>query len=371
MERALILAPENAHVRTSHGIARLRDQDIQGAHAAFDKAIRHTPNFAAARYNRALIELEAMNFARCWTDYDWRFAYSVAPGSWRAFPSPAWDGISPLEGKLLVWAEQSTSLQIMFSSVLRELDLPHGLIVEAEAGLVPLLRRSLPGVEVVAAADPPDVRLSASDIAGNIPMGRLCGRRRRSLQDFSRNNLSFLTANAERTIDYILDLAKPEKPTIGIAWRKSSTAQGIMSLSKLAPALKAPNVTWVSLEGSYANAEIRNFQEATGIQFEHRHGVETSSDLDGLAALIAACDLVLAMDNQVAHLAGSLGRPIWTMLPNRNAARWYWFSQHQPKPTKFSRWYPSMRLIWKMDNESREKYVTRIDALIKGAIAAR
>lgn len=371
IERSLILVPEHAHVHTSHGIAQLRDQDIEGAHAAFDRAIKFNRNFSAARYNRALIELEAMHFSRGWADYEWRFSYPAAPGVWREFPSPTWDGVSPLEGKLLVWAEQSTSSQIMFASVLRELDLPNGLIVEAEAGLVPLLRRSLPEAEVVAVANPPNPRLFGDDIAAQIPMGRLCGLRRRSLRDFQKNKPGFLTADAERTIDFMLDLAKPEQRTIGLAWRQSSTAQGLMSLAKLEPALRAPNVTWVSLEGNYAEAEIRNFKEATGIQIESGHDLVDSNDLDGLAALIAACDLVLPVDNTVAHLAGSLGRAVWTLLPDRHAARWYWFSQHQARPRKISRWYPSMRLIWKMDNESDNKYVARIGDLITRAIAAK
>ena len=370
IERSLALAPENAHVQTTYGVARLRDRDIDSAHAAFDKAIQFSPNFAAARYNRALIELEATNFPRGWSDYDWRFSYPSAPGVWRDFPSPVWDGARPLDGKLLVWAEQSSSSQILFSSVLRELELPGGLIVEAEAELVPLLRRSLPNAEIVATTSPPDPRLSRDDIAAQIPMGRLCGLKRRAIIDFRNSNYSFLDADAERAIDLMLDLAKPEKRTVGIAWRTLSKNDASLPLALLEPVLRAPNVTWVSLEDESAQPEIQAFEEKTGIRIKTDHGVDTARDLDGLAALISACELVLSVDKPAAHLAGAIGRNVWTLLPSRRMARWYWFSGYRSRPPKYARWYSSMRLVWRIGDEPTSAYIHRVAQLVRGALRA-
>jgi hypothetical protein len=370
MERSLILAPENAHVQTSFGIARLRDRDIERARTAFDEAIKYSPNFAPARYNRALIELEATHFSRGWADYEWRFSYPAAPGVWRDFPSPVWDGVSPLEGKLLVWAEQSHSSQIMFTSVLREFDPPDGLVVEADAGLVPLLRRSLPKAEVVAVADPPDRRLSGRDIAANIPMGRLCGLRRRSITAFRKARHNFLEADAERAIDLMLDLAKPDNRTIGLSWRALSKSDAGLSLAQLEPVLRVPDVTWVSLEDETALPEILAFEESTGIHISTDHGVDTVGDLDGLAALISACELVVSVDRPSTHLAGAIGRNVWTLLPSRHRARWYWFSGHRARPPKFASWYRSMRLVWKRDEEPTATYTNRVANLVRGALDA-
>ena len=38
-------------------------------------------------------------------------------------------------------------------------------------------------------------------------------------------------------------------------------------------------------------------------------------DFADTAAAIMALDLVIAVDTSVAHLAGALGRPVWTLLP--------------------------------------------------------
>ena len=39
------------------------------------------------------------------------------------------------------------------------------------------------------------------------------------------------------------------------------------------------------------------------------------ADFDDTAAVLAGCDLVIAVDTSVAHLAGALGRPMWLLLP--------------------------------------------------------
>ena len=62
------------------------------------------------------------------------------------------------------------------------------------------------------------------------------------------------------------------------------------------------------------------------------------TDFADTAALIANLDVVLSVDTSVAHLAGALGRPVWTLLPF--APDWRWMLKREDSP-----WYPSMRLF--------------------------
>jgi ADP-heptose:LPS heptosyltransferase len=61
------------------------------------------------------------------------------------------------------------------------------------------------------------------------------------------------------------------------------------------------------------------------------------ADFADTAALIACLDLVVTVDTAVAHLAGALARPVWTLL--RYAPDWRWYPD-----AAHSRWYPTMRL---------------------------
>jgi ADP-heptose:LPS heptosyltransferase len=61
-------------------------------------------------------------------------------------------------------------------------------------------------------------------------------------------------------------------------------------------------------------------------------------DFADTAAVIAHLDLVITVDTAVAHLAGAMGKPVWTLLPFAPDWRWGQYSAHTP-------WYPTMRLF--------------------------
>ncbi|MDQ2711417.1 MAG: ADP-heptose--LPS heptosyltransferase [Acidobacteriota bacterium] len=62
------------------------------------------------------------------------------------------------------------------------------------------------------------------------------------------------------------------------------------------------------------------------------------SDCLETAAKLQTLDLVITVDTMMAHLAGALGRPVWTILPHR--CDWRWMLKRSDSP-----WYPTMRLI--------------------------
>jgi Glycosyltransferase family 9 (heptosyltransferase) len=62
-------------------------------------------------------------------------------------------------------------------------------------------------------------------------------------------------------------------------------------------------------------------------------------DFADTASLIAGLDLVISVDTAVAHLAGSMGKPVWVLLPYLNTD-WRWLAENLDSP-----WYPSARLF--------------------------
>jgi ADP-heptose:LPS heptosyltransferase len=59
---------------------------------------------------------------------------------------------------------------------------------------------------------------------------------------------------------------------------------------------------------------------------------------DDTAAAVAALDLVIAVDTSVAHLAGTLGVPVWLLHGFGN--HWLWQLERHDSP-----WYPSLRIF--------------------------
>ncbi len=66
--------------------------------------------------------------------------------------------------------------------------------------------------------------------------------------------------------------------------------------------------------------------------------MDNREDLDGLAALIEACDMVVSTSNVTIHLAGALAKETWVLLPYVVVN--FWWLTERPK----SIWYPSVTL---------------------------
>jgi ADP-heptose:LPS heptosyltransferase len=62
------------------------------------------------------------------------------------------------------------------------------------------------------------------------------------------------------------------------------------------------------------------------------------TDFSDTAAAIMQMDMIISIDTCVAHLAGALGKTVWTLLPY--SADWRWLLDRSDSP-----WYPTMRLF--------------------------
>ena len=79
--------------------------------------------------------------------------------------------------------------------------------------------------------------------------------------------------------------------------------------------LKSPDTCIVSLQYGDTTEDLARF-EAIGGQVVHQPpDLDLFNDLDGLAALCAALDLVIGFSNASANIAGAVGAPLWMITP--------------------------------------------------------
>jgi hypothetical protein len=88
---------------------------------------------------------------------------------------------------------------------------------------------------------------------------------------------------------------------------------------------------------------------------------ERFADFADTAGLIAALDLVIAVDTSVAHLAGALGKPVWVMLPRNADARWLVDRSDSP-------WYPSARLFRQIRRDDWTDPLEILAAAVRGFV---
>jgi hypothetical protein len=126
-----------------------------------------------------------------------------------------------------------------------------------------------------------------------------------------------------------LPLPRAGRLAVGLVWRAGGwDARRSIPFARLAPLLDVPGLAWYILQrGPGLDERPAGF----GILPDVR-------DLLAEARLIRGLDLVIAVDTMVAHLAGALGAPVWTLLPAQ--CDWRWLADRDDSP-----WYPSMRLF--------------------------
>lgn len=87
--------------------------------------------------------------------------------------------------------------------------------------------------------------------------------------------------------------------------------------------------------GRLPGIDLFNLQPGVAIPGVPDAGTE---DVKAAASRVLSLDLVLTVDTMMAHLAGALGAPTWTLL--HADADWRWMDGRRDSP-----WYPSMRLF--------------------------
>lgn len=125
-------------------------------------------------------------------------------------------------------------------------------------------------------------------------------------------------------------LARDGRLAVGVVWESGDWDRATRSipLPLLAPLARVPGVALHALQRGPALAAWHPDLGA----------VSGSDDVVGAARVVRALDLVITIDSMPAHLAGALGVPVWTLLPN--PADWRWMDDVDRSP-----WYPTMRLF--------------------------
>lgn len=309
--------------------------EIQDAFIALNEAITLEPENAKPRNDLGAIYLQHHNFKQGFDLFEWRWRAN----NWKRFESdkPIWEG-QPNK-KVLVWREQGVGDEIMFSSILSDLcAVSESVHLIADNRLLKLFSRSLlPNVKVLSQ----DASLEGIVYDCHIPIGSLPRFFRKQAQDFKSASAGFLNADKGRSRLLRNSLCQNSKQKlIGLSWHTVSTLpesqQRNIDLLTLSMSLISIDAVFVSLQYNDHHQLAENAQHIAGIPIKQAAQLDKFNDLDGLAALISACDEVITIDNSTAHFAGALGVSTRLLLPINCDWRWgrcetrsYWYESVQ------------------------------------------
>jgi tetratricopeptide (TPR) repeat protein len=332
--------PASAEAHNGRAAALMALGRDDEARAALQTSQGLAPDFADAHSNAALLSLASGDFAAGWSAYEWRWP-SDGSGR-RAFEYQPWAGES--EGAILVWGEQGIGDRILYAGMVPDLRARgQDVVIETDARLVALFERSFPGVKAVALSDPPDAATQSADVRWHTPAGSL-GRWLRSSLAWFPNRQAYLVPDANRVQRYRTLLKDgSDARVVGISWISSNPIVGrhkTMALRDLAPILSIPDLRFVDLQYGDTAAERAALEAECGVQITHIPDLDLHQDIDGVAALAAACDLVISVSNTTVHLSAAVGTPTWVLVPAAAGNLWYWMRRGAHTP-----WYAAVTIF--------------------------
>lgn len=339
MQRAIELAPDNAEFWNLRGNALQALNRHAEAIESYNRALALQPGYGQPEFNISMCTLVRGEFATGWPLYEARWRTGQKLG-WIKFHKPLWAG-QPVSGRLLVWGEQGIGDQIFHLSMLDSLrararDAKMTLAVAPR--LLPLVQRSFPGMTFVSLAralrEPCDVQ---------IPLGSIGRYVRRTWFDFPVGRKGYLLADEARVQALRQRVQRGGDLVVGLSWASRAERFGELksvALRDLQPLLQVPGVRFIDLQYGETDAEREEVRKSLGIDVQRLPDIDAFHDMDGLAALIRACDLIVTTSNTTAHLAGAVGAPTLLMVPFASGRHWYWHEERTDSP-----WYPSMRLF--------------------------
>ncbi len=252
----------------------------------------------------------------------------------RVLRTPRWRGEVPVSGRtVLVHAESGLGDAIQACRAAQLLaDRGARVVLEVWPALVRLLRQMDPRITVVSRTDP----LPPHDLHVDL------------------DELPFMLGLMHDRIPPPPHLPLPEG--VAQAWARRLGArtgalrvgfvctgnphhhqdlQRSMSMGAFLAAMPREGVAWFCLQRIIRSADVRTLAQR---QADVSAFPLDLHDFAETAGLIGQMDLVISVDTSVAHLAATLGRPTWILLPHVPDPRWLLGRADTP-------WYPRMRLF--------------------------
>ena len=333
LKKAVALRPNFTAALSNLGILLKSQGKLTEALTAYRQSMLSAPGDPVPAYNTSLALLQLGEFEHGWLLYENRWRAPNFDTDYIKSAKPVWSGAATQEN-LLVWPEQGIGDEIMFASLLPQVyALAPNTTVVMDKRLVPLFERSMPYLKFVAK----ETGVPETSFDYHIPLGSLPKLFCKQIQDFARIPANYLQANGELTASIRKHLRIEGKYLCGISWHSANKKLGkgrSMSLPKLLELAGQADTVFVNLQYGDTTDELAALNDLPWPIIDV-DDIDKFNDIDGLAALVAACDYVVSIDNSTVHLSGALGIPTTVLLPGDRDWRW-------TATTNQSLWYESV-----------------------------
>ncbi|MBI1239807.1 MAG: tetratricopeptide repeat protein [Alphaproteobacteria bacterium] len=353
---ALRLEPKFGRALHNIGFARSHQGDLEEAARYYEAALPQ----AESEHDRleinhalAMCWVGLGDLKRGWPLYETRLHPRFRSSLLYGLRAPKWTG-EDLTGKtMLLVGEQGLGDEIMFASVIPDLLERLGptgkLLIASDKRLSPLFARSFAGTtcgnHIDRRHNGKGLRLvpwATGNLAPDVfaPFGSALPFLRTNLEAF-RLDRGFLVPDTARVASFRERIAALGPGlALGVCWRSmmltTERQKYYGALSYWAKALKQDGLKLINLQYGDCAAELKEARERYGLEIHHFEDLDLKNDLDGAAALSAACDLMVSAPTAAAALSAAVGTDTWFLVAG---SVWPQLgTDHYP-------WYPRTRVI--------------------------
>ncbi len=358
---AIELDSSNPNFYRTLGDIFYNQEDFKTAIKCYEKSLHDDSNFFIGAFQKSRAHLSSFDFENGWQLFENRHLKGIKsnPHIYQEFSKINFKAIK----KLLILREQGIGDEILFGSLLHEIDDDkREVYVEVDERLLSIFKRSFHYINFFISpnypkAFKPEITMGIASLAGFL---------RKSIKAFKNQKIQFLESEEYKTLELRTRLSQlkshPHQKVCGIAWRSQNKQFGIqksLDLENLEPIFKIPNIIFVSLQYGEHKEELDKIKKKYGIEIHRFNDIDLYHDIESLCSLVDACDFVITSSNVTVHLAGSLGKKTYLLAPRGEGRLFYWHVA-----LKQSLWYKSVRVFHQKDVGSWKDPVIEIHQAI-------
>ncbi len=339
LEEVIEMEPNNLDAKVNLAANYYELGEFKKSRECYEEVLKESPDDAITHFNYSLLLFTLEEYEKALAEYEWRLKTWDNQNILKNVPF--WKGENLRGKRIFVIAEQGLGDELQFVRYIKELQKNGGyVILQTRKPLLPLFAESKIADEITSdAVQNIDVDyqihlMSIPKVVGKFPLAA---------------NEPYIIIDSETEI---AELTDSEKLNIGIVWRGNIKHmydfKRSVNLTRFKKLFVIEGARFYSLQINPTSEEKEIFEEF-GVK-------DLSSELDSFldtAKYVNQLDLVISVDSAVAHLAGAMGKEVWTLISK--ISDWRWGTGEDGTV-----WYKTMKLFRQEESREWERVFKRI-----------
>ena len=306
-QKALELSPNSIKALHNLGKSYSAIGNFKQAITCYDKALKINPDFISAVFDNALSCLKAGDYSKGWKLWKRRFLTDALILETRKFRNAKlWNGEKNIKS-ILLWREQGLGDEMTFANYFHLIE-AQNRVIEVSPRLESIFKRSFPNDIVRSQSFDPETRYSPKeDYQYHMPFGEVG-----PIFDIGKkvDPKAYLVPDPKLATEWS-KIRRNKKLTIGLSWRSGNMAEARLKhytfLEEWLRLVNFEKVRIICTQYGNIDDDIKSLEPDVRKRL-YIPNIDMKNDIDGLAAILVNCDLVIGPTSATTMLAGSLGR---------------------------------------------------------------